>query len=62
MKIGELRPEQSATVEALVRELQNLDSSAFPALYSLAENGMICFQRLIFFRTLPSAWRHCGLI
>ncbi|CAH8570665.1 unnamed protein product [Schistosoma turkestanicum] len=40
MKIGELRPEQSATVEALVRELQNLDSNAFPALYSLAENEL----------------------
>ncbi|KAK4475968.1 hypothetical protein MN116_001205 [Schistosoma mekongi] len=40
MKIGELRPEQSATVEALVRELQNLDSNSFPALYSLAENEL----------------------
>ncbi|CAH8623668.1 unnamed protein product [Heterobilharzia americana] len=40
MKIGELRPEQSATVEALVRELQNLDSNAFPALHSLAENEL----------------------
>lgn len=39
MKGVEMRPEQSAAVEALARELQNLDSSAFPALHALAENG-----------------------
>ncbi|KAF6777991.1 KH domain containing RNA binding signal [Paragonimus kellicotti] len=40
MKIGEPRPEQTATVEALVRELKNLDEAAFPALHALAENEL----------------------
>ncbi|KAA0197959.1 KH domain containing RNA binding signal [Fasciolopsis buskii] len=40
MKMGEPRPEQSATVEAIVRELKNLDEAAFPALHALAENEL----------------------
>ncbi|CAH8470525.1 unnamed protein product [Dicrocoelium dendriticum] len=40
MKIGEPRPEQTATVEAIVRELKNLDENAFPALHALAENEL----------------------
>ncbi|CAL8094664.1 unnamed protein product [Calicophoron daubneyi] len=40
MKIGEPRPDQTATVEAIVRELKNLDESAFPAIHALAENEL----------------------
>ncbi|CAH8869487.1 unnamed protein product [Trichobilharzia szidati] len=40
MRIGELRPDQSVLVEALVRELEKLDSNAYPALYNLAENEL----------------------
>ncbi|GAA53546.1 KH domain-containing RNA-binding signal transduction-associated protein 2 [Clonorchis sinensis] len=40
MKVGEPRPEQAGAIEAIVRELKNLDEKAFPALHALAENEL----------------------